>query len=59
MTCLTDLMCVGNINVANNFRSVSVNKTEGSVNATESWIAYTGATASTEEFEISIEKSNH
>ena len=57
MTGLTDLMCVGNINVANNFRSVSVNKTEGSVNATESWIAYTGATASTEEFEISIEKS--
>ena len=57
MTGLTDLMCVGNISIANNFRSVSVNKTEGSVNATESWIAYTGATASTEEFEISIEKS--
>ena len=57
MTGLTDLMCVGNINVANNFRNISINKTEGSVNATETWIAYTGATASTEEFEISIEKS--
>ena len=58
MTGLSGLMCVSGMSIANNFRSVSVNKTEGTVNATETFIAYTGLYAATEEVEISVERSN-
>ena len=45
------------MNFSNNFRTITVNKTEGSVNATETWIASTGA-AMSEDFEVSVEQSS-
>jgi len=57
MTGLAGLMCVSGMNIANNIRTISVNKTEGSVNATETFIAYTGEYAVTEEIEINTERS--
>jgi hypothetical protein len=57
MTGLSNLMCVAGMNLSNNFRSISVNKSDGSVSSTETWIAYTGEAAATEEFEISTERS--
>ena len=57
MTGLSKLMCVAGMNIASNFRNISVNKTDGTVNASETFIAYTGDTPATEEFEVSIEQS--
>ena len=58
MTGLAGLMCVSGMNIASNFRNISVNRTDGSVNATETFIAYTGLYAATEEVEISTERSS-
>ena len=58
MTGLVGLMCVSGMNIASNFRSISVNKTDGSVNATETFIAYTGSNPATEELEVSTERSS-
>ena len=58
MTGLSGLMGLPyGTNFLNNFRNISVNKTEGSVNATETWIAFTGGVPATEDFEISIDRS--
>lgn len=57
MTGLSKLMCVSGMNIASNFRNISINKSDGSVNASETFIAYTGNTPATEEFEVSIEQS--
>jgi len=61
MTGLAGLLGVGTglngLNLVNNFRNVSVNRTEGSVNATQTWIAFTGGAPATEDFEISIDRS--
>lgn len=58
MTGLASLMCASgsDMNFSNNFRTITVNKTEGSVNATETWIASTGA-AMSEDFEVSVDRS--
>ena len=58
MTGLAGLMCVSGMNIANNFRNISINKTDGSVAATETFIAYTGAHAAIEEMEVNVERSN-
>ena len=43
--------------VSNNFRSVNVNKTEGSVTVNETFIAVTGAARAYEDFEISTSQT--
>jgi hypothetical protein len=58
MTGLTNLMCVGGMSIANNYRNININKTEGTVNATETFIAFTGIYPATEEFEVSVERSS-
>tara|TARA_R100000008_G_scaffold82247_1_gene66332 strand:- start:2248 stop:3774 length:1527 start_codon:yes stop_codon:yes gene_type:complete len=58
MTGLSKLMCVSGMNIASSFRNISVNKTEGTVDASETFIAYTGSNPATEDFEVSVEKSN-
>ena len=60
MTGLVGLMGLSGtpaLNVVNNFRNVSVNKTEGTVNATETWIAATGNYLGTEDFEVTVERA--
>jgi hypothetical protein len=59
MTGLVGLMCVGadGQTFSNNFRSISVNQSEGSVNATETWITFTGGNPATEDFEVTIDKA--
>ena len=57
MTGLTELMCVRGMNIASSFRSIGVNKSDGSVNATETFIAFTGQYPATEEFEVSTDRS--
>ena len=60
MTGLVGLMGLSGtpaLNVVNNFRNVSVNKTEGTVNATETWIAATGDYLGTEDFEVTVERA--
>ena len=44
-------------NVANNYRTITVNKTEGTVDAVETFITYTGSNPALEDFEVSIERS--
>ena len=56
MTGLHDLMSLSGVNIANNYRNISVNKTEGTVDATETFIAYTGTNPAIEEFEVSTER---
>jgi len=58
MTGLVGLMCVSGMSIASNFRNISVNKTDGSVNATETFVAYTGSNPATEEMEVSSERSS-
>jgi hypothetical protein len=52
------LMCVDGLNIVNNFRTLSVNKTDGSVSATQTYLAYTGDYSATEDFEVSVEQSS-
>jgi hypothetical protein len=52
------LMCVNGLNITNNYRTLSVNKTDGSVSATQTYIAYTGNYSATEDFEVSVEQSS-
>ena len=56
MTGLHDLMSLSGLSVANNYRNITVNKTEGTVDATETFIAYTGTNPAIEEFEVSTER---
>lgn len=56
-TGLGGLLCPTN-NVTNNYRSINVNKTEGTVNVTENYVALTGAISAYEDFEISMESAN-
>ena len=58
MTGLGQLMCASGMNIANNYRTISVNKTDGTVNASETFLAYTGNYPAIEEFEISTDRSN-
>ena len=58
MTGLGQLMCVSGMNIANNYRNISVNKTDGTVSASETFLAFTGNYPAIEEFEISTERSN-
>ena len=53
---LTGLLCTEQCNFANEMRNIGVNQTDGSVTATQSWVAGTGGNF-IEELEISIEKS--
>ena len=43
--------------VSNNFRTVSVNKSEGTVNVNETYIAMTGSERAYEDFEVNISQS--
>ena len=52
------LMCVNGLNITNNFRTLSVNKTDGSASATQTYVAFTGNYSATEDFEVSVEQSN-
>tara|TARA_R110000824_G_scaffold386507_1_gene581464 strand:+ start:813 stop:2420 length:1608 start_codon:yes stop_codon:yes gene_type:complete len=56
MTGLKGLMCISGMNIANNYRNITVNQLEGTVNATETFIAYTGYPA-IEEFEITTDRA--
>ena len=52
------LMCVDGLNITNNYRTLSVNKTDGSVSATQTYVAFKGAYNAIEDFEVSVEQSN-
>jgi len=52
------LMCVNGLNITNNFRTLSVNKTDGSASATQTYVAFTGNYSATEDFEVSVEQSS-
>jgi len=54
---LTGLLCTKTCNFANEIRNIGVNQTEGTVTATQAWIASTGG-AFVEDLDISIEKSS-
>ena len=59
MTGLTGLIPIGGQStLANNFRTVTMNKHDGSASATETWISFTGGVPAFEDFEISIDKSH-
>jgi hypothetical protein len=57
MTGLHNLLSLSGLNVANNYRTITVNKTEGTVDAVETFITYTGSNPALEDFEVSIERS--
>lgn len=52
------LMCVDGLNITNNYRTLSVNKTDGSVSATQTYVAFKGAYNAIEDFEVSVEQSS-
>ena len=54
---LSGLLCPG-AQVSNNFRTTSVNKTEGSVSVNETYIAMTGSGLAYEELQINIAQSH-
>ena len=56
MTSLKGLMCVNGLSLANNFRTITVNRPDGIVSSSESWVAYSGTAPAIEELEISIER---
>ena len=58
MTGLSGLMCVSGMSIASNFRSINIDKTEGSVEGSETFIAYTGLNPATEEMDVSAERSS-
>jgi len=55
-TGLSGLLCPAS-RVSNNFRSVSVNKTEGTVSVSETYIAMTGSGLAYEDFQINTSQS--
>ena len=54
---LVGLMCISGLSLANNFRTISVNRPDGSVSSSESWVAYTSNQAAIEEVEVSLDRS--
>jgi hypothetical protein len=53
---LSGLLCPSGT-VSNNFRSVNVNKTEGSITVNETYIAVTGSTRAYEDFEVNTSQT--
>ena len=56
-TGLSGLLCPAT-QIANNYRTININKTEGTVNVTENYVALTASQSGYEDFEISTEQSN-
>lgn len=54
----TGVMCVNDLNITNTFRTLSVNKTDGTCSATQTHIAFTGTDQALEEFDASIDQSH-
>jgi len=55
---MINLLCLeGNpIKLANNFRTITVNRPEGTVSSSESWVAYQSNQAAIEEVEVNIDR---
>lgn len=54
----SDAMCIDGMNVTNTFRTLSINKSDGSCSATQTAVAFTGSYSAIEDFEVSVEQSS-
>ena len=54
----SDAMCIDGMNVTNTFRTISINKSDGSCSATQTAVAFTGNYSAIEDFEASVEQSS-
>ena len=54
----SDAMCVDGMNITNTFRTISINKSDGSCSATQTAVAFQGSYSAIEDFEVTTEQSN-